>query len=282
MQETQTPQINYREIPDPFPPAWAIAYGQDNKGFWAELQIKNVIQGMRWIPSGRFLMGSPEQEHERLSNEKQFKVTLTQGYWLADTACTQEFWQAVMDDNPALFNKDKQNPVENVSWDDVQTFLKKLNTLIPQLKACLPTEAQWEYACRAGTATPFSFGDNITPEQVNFDGNYPYAGGKKGQYREETIAVKALAGNQWGLYQMHGNVREWCQDWYGDYPAEAMIDPTGAEQGEYCVSRGGSWIRYGQLVRSASRYRSTPDDRFNFIGFRLSLGQATGEAVAES
>ncbi len=261
MLEQQDPKPNYRDVPERFPPVWAIAYGQDNFGFWADFQVEEVLQRMRWIPAGQFLMGSPASEKERFSSEQPHEVTLSQGYWLADTACTQALWQAVVGANPANFKEDIQNPVEQVSWEDVQDFLKKLNTLIPQLKAKLPSEAQWEYACRAGTSTPFSFGENITPEQVNYDGGFPYADGKKGEDRKKTVPVKALPANQWGLYQMHGNVWEWCQDGYGDYPAEPVQDPSGAEQ-EDRVVRGGSWVRRraGACVL-LYRYGYTPDNR---------------------
>lgn len=190
MQNQQKPKPNYLDLLKPFPPAWAVAYGQDNEGFWADLEIKSISQRMRWIPSGWFLMGSPNSEKKRLSSETQHEVTLTQGYWLADTACTQALWQVLMGDNPSKFTTNNQNPVEQVSWDDIQKFLTRLNQLVPQLTAQLPTEAQWEYACRAGTSSAFSFGDNISPEQVNYDGNYPYADGKKGKYREQTIGAK--------------------------------------------------------------------------------------------
>ncbi len=222
-------------------PEWGGELDQDEYGVYTELAFNDVVQRFRYIPAGQFLMGSPASEKERFSSEQPHEVTLSQGYWLADTACTQALWQAVVGANPANFKEDIQNPVEQVSWEDVQDFLKKLNTLIPQLKAKLPSEAQWEYACRAGTSTPFSFGENITPEQVNYDGGFPYADGKKGEDRKKTVPVKALPANQWGLYQMHGNVWEWCQDGYGDYPAEPVQDPSGAEQ-ENRVVRGGSWI----------------------------------------
>ena len=147
---------------------------------------------MRFIQPGEFLMGSPESEKDRSTNgddtETQHRVVLTEGYWLADTACTQELWGAVMGENPSNFKGDLQNPVEQVSWDDItQKFLPRLNKLVPGLNLTLPTEAQWEYACRAGTTTVFSFGDRITPEQVNYDGNYPYADGKKGEYQGDRI-----------------------------------------------------------------------------------------------
>jgi formylglycine-generating enzyme required for sulfatase activity len=240
---------------------------------YADLEIKGVTQRFRWIAPGAFLMGSPEDEPERYSNETQHRVTLTQGYWLADSTCTQALWRAVMGSNPSRFQDDEQNPVEQVSWNDVQQFIDKLNGLIPNLNARLPTEAQWEYACRAGTTTPFSFGKNITPEQVNYDGNYPYAGGKAGLYREKTVPVKSLPPNPWGLYEMHGNVWEWCNDWFGDYPSAPVIDPVGLSTGVYRVLRGGSWSLNGRRVRSAYRDRDEPVNCYYDIGFRLSLGQ---------
>jgi formylglycine-generating enzyme required for sulfatase activity len=161
-------------------------------------------------------MGSPEDERGRDNDERQHPVTLTRGFWLAETACTQAQWKAVMGDNPSRFQnepKSAQHPVEIVSWNDVAKFIKRLNRAVPGLEARLPTEAEWEYACRAGTATAFSFGDSITPEQVNYKGGRRNAGGAKGEYRQRTVPVKSLAPNSWGLHEMHGNVWEWCSDW---------------------------------------------------------------------
>jgi formylglycine-generating enzyme required for sulfatase activity len=261
-------------FPPFFPACWASEWGEDRQGLFMVLAVKGVSQRFRWINPGSFLMGSPEDEDEaeRYSNELQHPVTLTQGYWLADTACTQALWMAVMDKNPSEFQDDSNNPVENVSWDDVQTFIEQLNRMFPELKAGLPSEAQWEYACRAGTTTPFSFGANITPEQVNYDGNYPYAGGAKGECREKTVQVKSLPVNPWGLYEMHGNVWEWCADWYGDYNPEAAVDPVGADNGSYRVLRGGSWFDLGRSSRSAFRFRYVPALRDGYFGFRLALG----------
>lgn len=258
-------------------PVWGGTLEQDGAGIYTEITVKGITQRFRYIAAGTFMMGSPTSEIDRNSNEAQHEVTLSSGYWLADTACTQALWQVVMGENPARFNEDLQNPVEQVSWDDVQVFIKKLNELIPELSAQLPTEAQWEYACRAGTTTPFSFGENITPEQVNYHGGYPYGNGKKGKYRQKTVPVTALAKNSWGFYQMHGNVYEWCQDWYGGYPTSAVQNPKGAESGEDRVLRGGSWFLNGQYVRSALRDGFTPDFRDYYVGFRLSLGQAQTE-----
>ncbi|HNO60224.1 MAG TPA: formylglycine-generating enzyme family protein, partial [Plasticicumulans sp.] len=203
--------------PETFPPPFADAWGDDRYGLWAEFVIVtghgSAVQRLRWIEPGTFLMGSPDNEPERLNNEgPQHLVTLTRGFWLADTACTQGLWQAVTGGNPSQFKDDPQNPVEQVSWNDVQKFLRALEGLLPGIEACLPSEAQWEYACRAGTTTPFSFGTQVTPAQVNYDGNFPYADGKKGEDRGRTVPVKSLPANDWGLYEMHGNVWEWCAD----------------------------------------------------------------------
>ena len=146
-------------------------------------------------------MGSPEDEPERDSDEPRHRVTLSQGYWLAETTVTQALWQAVMGKNPSDF-KGLQRPVEQVSWNDCQGFIQRIEALRPGLDLRLPSEAEWEYACRTRTRTrtetPFWFGGNITPEQVNYDGNHPYAGGKKGEWRQQTVEVRALPGNAWG------------------------------------------------------------------------------------
>jgi formylglycine-generating enzyme required for sulfatase activity len=253
-------------------PVWASEAGQDQYGRYADLVVKGVTQKFRWIEPGMFWMGSPESEPDRRNNETLHQVTLTKGFWLADTACTQFLWTVVLDNNPARFTDDANNPVEQVSWDDTQMFLQKLNTRVSGLNARLPTEVEWEYACRAGTNTPFSFGDNISPEQVNYDGNYPYANGKKGLCRHKTVPVKSLQANAWGLCEMHGNVWEWCQDWYGTYPAEPVTNPEGSQAGVGRVIRGGSFFFDGWYVRSAIRDRSSPDDRNYDLGFRLALG----------
>jgi len=273
---------NYNNAPQVFPMPWADEWGQDQYGAWMMFKYKDVEQRMRWIKPGKFMMGSPVEEKERGSNETQHEVILTEGFWMADTTCTQELWEAVMGDNPANF-KGPQRPVEQVSWEDCKTFMDKINQLIPGLELCLPTEAQWEYACRAGTESPFSFGKNITTEQVNYDGNYPYGDGKKGKYREETVDVKLLPCNAWGLYQMHGNVWEWCEDWFGDYSTKSILDPKGPDSGGYRVLRGGSWDFNGWSVRSALRDRYVPSYRYHDVGFRFSqVIKGSGGAVKKS
>jgi len=265
-----------------FPPSWASAWGEDAYGIFADLMINDnpeITQRFRLIAAGEFMMGSLEQETERISWENQHKVTLTKNYWLADTTVTQAFWQAIMENNPAHFSDDLNNPVEKVNWNDAQEFIQKLNqqfqTDLGEDVIRLPTEAEWEHACRAGTETPFSLGENITPEQVNYDGGYPYHNGEKGGYREKTVKVKTFPPNSWGLYEMHGNLWEWCADaWQEQLGELAVVDPfnDNSDSSANRVVRGGSWIDGGKSVRSAYRDHNSPVSRVNRIGLRFSLG----------
>ena len=263
---------NFPEVPEIFPASWASGWGQDEYGFWMSLTFKGITQIFRYISPGRFLMGSPADEPERDDDEVQHEVTISRGFWLGDTACTQGLWQAVMGKNPSEF-KGENRPVERVSWKDCRDFMKALNQRVPGLSVRLPSEAEWEYACRAGTQTPFSFGYNISPDLVNYDGNHPYKGGKKGKYRGETVDVKSLPCNPWGLYEMHGNVWEWCEDWFGEYDVSQAIDPKGPSEGEDRVLRGGGWIPLAGDARSAYRGSYEPGYRNYFTGFRLALPQ---------
>lgn len=267
--------------PRAFPPAWADAWGDDPFGLWAEFHVEGVVQGLRWIEPGGFWMGSLDDQPERFEGEgPRHRVRLTQGFWLADSACTQALWQAVTGSNPSRFKGELSLPVEQVSWDDVQEFMSRLQErLLGTGEVVLPTEAQWEYACRAGTQTAFSFGDNVTPQQVNYDGNLPYAGGVKGPYREHTVPVKSLPPNRWGLYEMHGNLWEWCADDLRDYAGTALEggaldDPMGPVPGEQearRAARGGSWIDPAGYARSACRSGARRGDRGDALGFRVAL-----------
>ncbi|PIE61082.1 MAG: sulfatase-modifying factor protein [Desulfobacterales bacterium] len=279
------PQFDVLSIlPQPFPQSWADSYGQDRYGVWQGVFVKDIECRFRWIPPGEFMMGSPEDEPERRDAEGPLhRVTFAKGFWLAETACTQELWQTVTGKNPSRFEKERgQHPVENVSWDDAVDFIDTLNRQVPGLDVRLPSEAEWEYACRAGTDTPFWFGHELTPDKANYSGNYPYNHGPKGEYRDKTVPVKFFKQNPWGLYQMHGNVWEWCQDrWHSNYYDEDIPDDGSAwEDGEdnARVCRGGSWFSYGRYLRSAYRFNGIPDFRFDFIGLRLARGPLAPEA----
>ncbi|GDY14926.1 hypothetical protein LBMAG53_38040 [Planctomycetota bacterium] len=256
-------------------PAWASATGKDQYGTWADLTVGGVVQRMRLIKAGTFTMGSPVGEAERVNNETQHQVTLTKDYWLGDSEVTQSLWQAVVGNNPSRF-QGADLPVEQVSWDDCQGFFGKLNGQVRSGGFNFPSEAQWEYACRTGTTTAFSFGVTITPDQVNYDGNDPYGGAAKGEYREKTVRVKSLPANAWGLHEMHGNVWEWCGDWLGDYPAGAVRDPSGPASGSSRVLRGGSWSDDARDCRAAYRSWFVPGVRLNDLGFRLSAPVQAG------
>ncbi len=276
------------------PPSWADkdGWGTDDYGHWVTFSITNqqgqqITQKMRWIEPGTFLMGSPEDEPERFDDEgPQHPVAIRQGFWLFDTACTQALWEAVMGQNPSQFKGPGRRPVEQVSWNGCQTFLKQLNERLPGLDLALPSEAQWEYACRAGTTTPFSFGDNITPEQVNYHGDYPYPGGKTGLYRQETVPVASLPPNLWGLFEMHGNVREWCQDhWHGNYrgaPTDGSAwEDRDRDTGAPRVLRGGSWSDDARIVRAAYRDADLPVNRNGITGFRCARVRVASPASPE-
>lgn len=219
-----------------------------------------------WIPPGTFMMGSAKTEKERKDDEIQHRVTLTRGYYMGVYTVTQAQWTQIMGKNPSKF--DGANlPVEQVDWNECQEFLKKLREL-DKKPYRLPTEAQWEYACRAGTTTPFYFGQTLTTDQANFNGKYTYGDGKKGIYREKTMPVGSFPPNAWGLYDMHGNVWQWCQDMFDNYPKESVVDPLGTT-GENRVIRGGSWIDNPLECRSAYRGGSKPTLRHSLVGFRV-------------
>ena len=268
----------------------------------SEKEITNSI-GMKLvlIPKGTFQMGSPLSQEGRFAMEEQHEVTLSKDFYLGVTEITQAQYQKVMGENPSYFQGDKvqgdssNHPVEQVSWGDAVEFCKKLSDFPEEKQAGrvyrLPTEAEWEYACRAGSKTAYSFGDN------NRDlGNHAWFGNNSGSKELDTAALWARlkdnpqeyadtlfsAGcathpvgekkaNAWGLYDMHGNVREWCSDWYGHYPKVAVSDPTGVREGSYRVYRGGGWFSGAAGCRSADRDGGDPSNRRDYIGFRPAL-----------
>jgi len=245
-----------------------LAAAAERGGF--DVMSSNSI-GMKFalIQPGEFLMGSPANEADRDTDETQHRVRLTKPFFMGTTEVTQGQWRAVMGNAPSHFKGDDL-PVENVSWDEAVEFCRKLSAKEGK-RYRLPTEAEWEYACRAGTTTPFHTGDTISTDQANYNGNYTYGSGRKGAYRETTTRVGSFAANAWGLYDMHGNVWEWCADWKGDYPAGESIDPKGPNEATGRVLRGGSWYNRPQGCRSAYRYFFAPGYRYYGIGFRVSL-----------
>ena len=255
------------------PERWAVEWGEDQHGMFMGFGVGEVVQRLRYIPPGRFLMGSPESELGRFDHEgPQHRVELSDGYWLADTPCTQSLWQAVMGQNPSEF-VDPKNPVENVSWDDCQEFVRRLNEQVPGLHARLPSEAEWEYACRGGTSGATWVGELDGHETATvLDPIAWYSGNSEGR----THPVGRKAANPFGLYDMLGNVWEWCQDVYGPYSAAAQVDPTGPTVGTERVFRGGSWFDFARDVRAAGRFRDSPGDRYDSLGFRLARGQESG------
>ena len=233
-----------------------------------------------WCPPGRFIMGSPETEMARKPDERQRLVTISRGFWMATTPTLQSVWREVMGpgSNRSYF-RDSKLPVERVEWDDCIEFISRLNAtggLAPTgWSFGLPTEAQWEYACRAGTTTPFSFGSSHTGFDANSDSNHPYGNSfAKGPRLRSTTRPGEYPANPWGLYDMHGNVWEWCADWYAPYFGDEMVDPRGPESGVYRVCRGGSWRFHCRHARSASRYCGKPHARKMELGFRMVLVDA--------
>ncbi|GAB0057930.1 Hercynine oxygenase [Candidatus Magnetaquicoccaceae bacterium FCR-1] len=282
------------------PPSWADAWGWDPYGAWVEFVVNDVRQRMRWAPPGSFMMGSPESEPERDDNEgPQHEVTFRSGFWLCDTACTQEMWQAVMGDNPSHFNSPKR-PVEQVNFKDVQEFIKKIEMILPGIQLGLPSESQWEYACRAGTTSPFSVGSIISIDMCNYKPGYAISKDLDIYYglntydnhpmdsidinsditlwKEQTIPVATFPPNSWGHFDMHGNVWEWCQDTgHGNYQ-DAPTDGTAWDEEAISfkrVLRGGSWMCRARSIRSAYRRWFDPSAHVNDIGFRCARVQRT-------
>jgi formylglycine-generating enzyme required for sulfatase activity len=256
----------------------------------AEKAFTNSV-GMKLtlIPAGKFSMGSPDGEPERDPKEVRHDVTIRKPFYMGVYEVKQSEWAKVMPAklHRSFFNSAQgggpDHPVENVKWYDAVNFCKRLSARSEEKKAGrkyrLPTEAEWEYACRAGTTTPFAFGKSLSSKQANFNGNFPYGDAPKGTYLRRTAKVGSYKPNAWGLYDMHGNVWEWCSDWYDPdyYHKTPKVDPKGPEKGVlptdykdyYRVVRGGCWLDEGRGCRSAYRFRAMPHDPYRLIGFRV-------------
>ena len=233
------------------------------KDFTNSLGMKFV-----WIKPGTFLMGSPKEEAERSDNETHHKVTLSKGFYMGVHLVTQEQWQAVMGNNPSRFQGEKNLPVDTVSWDDCQEFIKKLREKDKKAYR-LPTEASGNMPAVRERQRPSTLGQRFPRNRPITMATRRMATGKKGVYREKTTPVGSFPANAWGLHDMHGNLWEWCQDWYGDYPQKEVVDPQGPEKGEARVLRGGSWFDNPMYCRSAFRIRYEPGRRSGLCGFRL-------------
>jgi formylglycine-generating enzyme required for sulfatase activity len=241
--------------------------------------------GFLRVQSGTFTMGSPSNEAERSDWEgPQHQVTIS-AFYMGKYQVTQAEYEDIMGKNPSYF-KGPDLPVECVSWHDAAEYCNRLSQregLTPAYRGSgetitcdwnangyrLPTEAEWEYACRAGMTTPFNTGNNITTSQANYNGDYPYNKNATGIYRVAPTPVGSFDPNPWGLYDMHGNVWEWCWNWYESYSSGAQTNPHGSAFGTVRVMRGGSWYSYGQVLRSAYRNCDPPSDIFIDVGFRL-------------
>jgi formylglycine-generating enzyme required for sulfatase activity len=289
----------WHPLADGAPPEWASEWGQDRFGVFVAFRLGEVTQGMRWIPPGRFHIGSPPHEPGRYDNEgPRHTVVLSRGYWLFDSPCTQALWEAVMGKNPSRFVSPRR-PVEQVSWDDVQSFLAEVNMRIPGLNLVVPSEAQWERACRAGTETALYTGpikiigknkalalDPIAWYGGNSGVDFDLAEGRDSSGWPEKHYPSKEAGtrnvgekqpNPWGLNDMLGNVWEWVQDtWHENYrgaPEDGRAWEAEAKQRAGRVIRGGSWRNYARGCRCAARSRSLPDSRNDYVGIRFARVQ---------
>ena len=220
---------------------------------------------LNFIPAGKFLMGSPPDEPERAADEPQHSVTLTRPFYMSVTPVTGGQYHLVTGAKPSHGDADLPAIVD---WPDAVRFCTALSKNTGR-KFRLPTEAEWEYCCRAGTTAPFSTGATISTDQANFDGKFVYPGGKPGIYRHGATPVKTFAPNAWGLYDMHGNAYQWCSDWYGPYPDGAVTDPQGPGHGADRVIRGGKYGSNPKYIRSAARYSYNPNNSSVTFGFRI-------------
>jgi Sulfatase-modifying factor enzyme 1/Calcineurin-like phosphoesterase len=251
-------------------PKWAVAAGSDEYGRWADLVLSEVRQRFRFIPHGQFFMGTTRHEPGRRKlEEPSHPVVLSGGFWLADTACTQALWYAVTRTRPSRYEGLDENPVECVSWNDiVKTFVPELESRLRRTRLGLPTEAEWEYACRAGSPRAYAWGDVLSADEANVElGDSKVLPIGAGQ----PSAVKRYQANAFGLYEMHGNVWEWCDDAPRTYEATLVTDPHGGYEGRLRTVRGGSWNNNALRARSACRRVVDRSYCRPFIGFRIKL-----------
>ncbi|MFN9082696.1 MAG: formylglycine-generating enzyme family protein [Planctomyces sp.] len=274
-------------------PAWAEESGEDEYGVYCRFRISDVWFVMRWIPPGEFTMGSPESDTGRDFDEgPQHRVVISQGFWLGETPVTQQQWRAVVQaakaselpDSPSSFKDKPQHPVESVNWHQSVQFCQQVQAVLQSAQQFrLPTEAEWEYACRAGTSGAFHDGSPCT-EPRGRDPALEHLGWFDENSNGSTQPVRQKKPNTRGLFDMHGNVWEWCRDGQRPYSAELQVDPVCSEtSGASRVLRGGSWISYSRRGRAAYRYTYAPGNGWYTTGLRLSAGPGaqSGGACAE-
>lgn len=255
--------------------------------FWPNF---NPGTNLVYVPAGHFTMGSPELEPARWETEgPETEVTISRGFWMGRFEVTQGEFEAVMGRNPSEFTRNPSLPVEQVDWSEAVAFCQAMTTrervasrLPSGYTIRLPTEAEWEYACRAGSKTAFHFGDELRSGMANFnaafeyppcDGNRDFCPNPNGEFRQGTVVVGTYPANAWGLHDMHGNVSEWCADWWaGNLPGGNVVDPVGPSPTAPRVIRGGGWRSYGVDCRSASRSDSNPIHGNSDVGFRVVVG----------
>lgn len=249
-------------------------------GFSAEKTVVNSL-GMEFvlIPAGTFVMGTPIDEPHRNQDEVQHEVTITKPFYMQTTEVTLKQWRDLM--GAKFFGLWKWRwrgegdmPKAKVSWFDAIDFIQELNKRKEGIYR-LPTEAEWEYAARAGSTTAYTWGKDIECSKAMYSNNSLKEGNcvehviAKGLTKDEPAPVRRYPPNAWGFYDMHGNVWEWVQDWYGEYPTSAVVDPKGPDSGTIKVRRGGSWFRFGWSCRSANRNTGHPGSKYNTLGFRV-------------
>ena len=276
----------------------ATAHAQDSATHKIEIVTNSIGMTLSRIPAGTFQMGSPKSEAERKRDEVSHEVTHTKPFLIGLHEVRQSEFRRIMGTKPAdrAVFKGPLRPMENVTWEDAGAFCRALSQVPAERNAGrkyrLPTEAEWEHACRAGTNTVFNLGDSLSAEQANFNGNYPYGDAKPGVYLRKTTDVGSYKPNAFGLYDMHGNVSEWCADWYDkeyyyDSPAEDPLGPPvgvtptnfaekNGRKKYYLSVRGGCWLDDARACRSACRFKAMPDINYRLIGFRVHCEISTG------
>ncbi len=270
-----------------FNPARPEPGGQAEKSAIDKFITNGIGMKLALIPAGKFLMGSPADEKDRDPDELQHEVAITKPFYMGVYEVTQAEYEKVMGKNPSFFNRksggSQEHPVDQVEFPEAEDFCRRLSQFAAEKQAGrvyrLPTEAEWEYACRASTTMVYHFGDTLSTKLANFDGRVPYGGAEKGNFLGKTVKVGSYPPNAFGLYDMHGNVWEWCADFYDEtyYSKSPKEDPKGPAQGVlptgygnfFHVVRGGCWLDDARGCRAAYRFRYMPSDRYRLVGFRV-------------